>query len=125
LGQALLSEVQAAQQWLALTEEDSSKLLRVATECAQVFQRASSCVEGRNGQLSLRHHSLHLLRPARLQALTTVHNYFLKRSDGTTAAQRFFGAKHPALLDALLTRMDAPPLPAKRRSSTPPPTPLH
>jgi hypothetical protein len=119
LGQALLAQVQAAQQWLALTEEARGKLLRVATECAQVFQRASSCVEGRNGQLSLRHHSLHLLRPARLQALTTVHNYFLKRSDGTTAAQRFFGAKHPSLFAALLHLMSPPPRPAKRRSATP------
>jgi hypothetical protein len=32
-------------------------------------------VEGRNGQLALRHHSLHRLREQKLAALTTVHNY--------------------------------------------------
>ena len=60
-------------------------------DCADLLQRSSSCVEGRNGQLSLRHHSLHRITPARLQALTAVHNYFIHRPDGMTAAERFFG----------------------------------
>jgi hypothetical protein len=54
--------------------------------CVQTFQRSSSCVEGRNGQLALRHHSFHRLSPRKLQALTTIHNFFLTRPDGSTAA---------------------------------------
>ncbi|MFZ4676413.1 MAG: DUF6399 domain-containing protein, partial [Nodosilinea sp.] len=41
----------------------------------------------------MRHHSFHRLSPRKLQALTTIHNFFLTRPDGSTAAQRFFG--HP------------------------------
>ncbi|HEX9005571.1 MAG TPA: DUF6399 domain-containing protein [Blastocatellia bacterium] len=42
-----------------LTTEERAMVERVAQECADLFQRSSSCVEGRNGQLALRHHSLH------------------------------------------------------------------
>ena len=50
----------------------------VATESALLFQRSSSCVEGRNGQLARHHHHLHRIRPRKLAALTTIHNYFPK-----------------------------------------------
>jgi len=76
-----------------LGKEDLVVIETVAQECAQLFQRSSSCVEGRNGQLALRHHSLHRIGNRKLAALTTVHNYFVKRSEGTTAAERFFGSK--------------------------------
>jgi hypothetical protein len=56
----------------------------VATECAHLFQRSSSCVEGRNGQLALQHHSRHRLSDRKLAALTTVHNYHTQRPEGTT-----------------------------------------
>ncbi len=92
----------------------------VALECAQVFQRSSSCVEGRNGQLALRHHSLHRLTDRKLAALTTVHNYFIRRSDGTTAAERFFGAKPKDLLAWLLERVDLPGWSAQKRSQPQP-----
>ena len=45
-----------------LGEEERLVLEQVARECAQLFQRSSSCAEGRNGQLALRHHSLHRLK---------------------------------------------------------------
>src|SRR5205807_200495 len=73
--------------------ESQAALEREAARCAELFQRSSSCVEGRNGQLSLRHHYLHQLRPRKLKVLTTLHNYLIRRPDGTTAAERFFGAK--------------------------------
>ena len=47
---------------------------KVARECAELFQRSSSCVEGRNAQLALRHHSLHRLSDRKLTALTGVHS---------------------------------------------------
>ena len=74
-----------------LSSEQCLAVERVTQDCADLLQRSSSCVEGRNGQLSLRHHSLHRITLARLQALTAVHNYFIHRPDGTTAAERFFG----------------------------------
>jgi hypothetical protein len=35
-----------------------------------------------------------------------VHNYYVKRSDGATAAERFFGAKPRELFEYLLDRLD-------------------
>ena len=49
-------------------------------------------MEGRNGQLSLKHHALHQLTERKLQALTVLHNYAVQREDGSTAAERFYGA---------------------------------
>jgi hypothetical protein len=92
-----------------------TELNRVVNECVALFQRSSSCVEGRNGQLSLRHHSFHTLSGDNLRALTVVHNCFLRRPDGTTAAERFFGTKPPDLFQWLLDRLDMPPRPARKR----------
>ena len=95
---------------------DELKLIQqVGEECANLFQRSSSCVEGRNGQLSLRHHGLHRLSNRKLAALTAVHNYFIKRRDGTTPAERFFGAKPKELYEFLLSKIDLPGRPARGR----------
>lgn len=104
----------------ALPPEKRDTLDRVVNECADLFQRASSCVEGRNGQLALHHHGIHRISPHRLEALTVVHNYFLERPDGTTAAERFFGAKPEPLFPWLLKHLPMPARPAPprpRRSS--------
>jgi hypothetical protein len=103
-----------------LTQEERRVIEDVALECAQLFQRSSSCVEGRNGQLALRHHSLHRLSNRKLAALTVTHNYFVKRSDGSTAAERFFGARPRDLFEYLLDRVDLPGRPAQKRSQPPP-----
>jgi DNA segregation ATPase FtsK/SpoIIIE-like protein len=99
-----------------LDQKEKAVIEKVAQECAGLFQRSSSCVEGRNGQLALRHHSLHRLSDRKLTALTGVHNYFVKRADGTTAAERFFGAKPRDLFEWLLDRVDIPGRPAQKRS---------
>ncbi len=101
-----------------LPAEERAKVERVAEASADLFQRSSSCVEGRNGQLALRHHSLHRLSNGKLVALTVIHNYYLKRSDGTTAAERFFGAKPRDLFGWLIDRIDVPARPAAKRSKT-------
>jgi hypothetical protein len=85
---------------------------RVVRDCAGLFQRSSSCVEGRNSQLALHHHGLHRLSGRKLTALTTLHNFFIQRPDGTTAAQRFFGRAPRNLFEWLLNRL---PLPARPR----------
>ena len=72
-------------------------------------------MEGRNGQLALRHHSLHAMSSVRLEALTVVHNYFIRRPDGTTPAERFFGTKPDDLFEWLLDHLDMPARPAMKR----------
>ncbi len=107
----------------SLPRTELEHIERVAIDCANLFQRSSSCVEGRNGQLALWHHHLHKLRPRKLRALTVVHNYFTRRPDGQTPAQRFFSAPHEDLFAWLLDHMRPPPRPARRRPR-PPPQPL-
>jgi hypothetical protein len=51
-------------------------LEEVAWECVHLFQSSSSCVEGRNGQLALRHHAFHRLSDRKLNALKVVHNFY-------------------------------------------------
>jgi uncharacterized protein DUF6399 len=90
------------------------KLEKAARDCAQIFQRSSSCVEGRNAQLALRHQGIHRLSNRHLQALTVMHNYYIKRRDGTTAAERLFEAKPNDLFEFLLDRMNYPARPRNR-----------
>jgi len=52
---------------------------------------------------------------SRLKASTVIHNYGIKRSDGTTAAERFYGTAFPDLFGWLVTHMDEIPLPRKAR----------
>jgi hypothetical protein len=87
------------------------QMIKIAKECANLFQRSSSCVEGRNAQLSLHHHGFHRLSTTKLKGLTVIHNYYLKRPDGTTAAERFFENKPIDLFDYLLNNMTLPPRP--------------
>ncbi len=89
-------------------------------EMVDRWQRASSAVEGRNGYLSLHHHHLRGLPPGRLRALTVVHNFVVRRADGTTAGQRFFGSPHGNLFEHLVTVMPLPALPRTRRKRPPP-----
>jgi len=69
------------------------------------FQRASSAFEGRNGCLSQIHHNARGLTKKRLKALTTIHNYYLKRLDGSTAAERLFGRKFADPFEWLVEHM--------------------
>ena len=102
-----------------LAPEESARVEQVAGACADLFQRSSSCVEGRNGQLSLHHHGRHRLSDRKLAALTAVHNFHIRRADGTTAAERFFGRTHPALFEQILLRVPLPPRPRRRRPRPP------
>ena len=117
----LLAPLRASEgPFTSLKNEQVRHLELVARECAGFFQRSSSCVEGRNGHLSLRHHSQHNISDRKLQALTVIHNFGVERPDGTTAAERFFGNKPENLFQHLLDQIDLPARPAKRRSQ---PTP--
>lgn len=48
----------------------------------------------------------------KLKAATVIHNYFIRRPDGTTAAERFFGNAPASLFGHLLAVTDYPSAPA-------------
>jgi hypothetical protein len=107
-----------------LSEEARREVQEAARQTAGLFQRSSSCVEGRNGRLSLQQHGHSRVSEQRLKALTVIHNYLVKRPDGTTAAQRFFGQKHKDVMSWLLDRMPDLPRPAAKRSKKADPSSL-
>ena len=98
-----------------LSEQDRLLIAHVVEQCAQLFQRSSSCVEGRNGHLSLFHHGHHRLMSRKLEALTVVHNFMKVRPDGTTAAERFFGHEPRDAFEWLVEHMPLPARPSKSR----------
>lgn len=107
----------------ALAPALRTRIEEAAQGCADLFQRSSSCVEGRNGHLSL----YHRLSDRKLAALTAIHNFHILRPDGTTAAERFFGRAHPPLVEQVLRQVSFPPPPRQRRqrrARLPYPTPL-
>jgi hypothetical protein len=79
------------------------------------YQRTSSAVEGRNGYLSKLHHASRGFSEQSLKVLTIIHNFDLKRPDGTTAAQRLFNHAFPDLFEWMLEHVGDLPMP--RRSS--------
>ncbi len=93
----------------ALSPMEQNQLKHKAKTLAEVFQRSSANVEGRNGDLSLRNHQLRGLdHPRKRACLTTMHHFFLTRADGTTAAERFFGQKPRSMFAAILASVDIP-----------------
>src|SRR5262245_29089429 len=96
----------------ALSPEAQAHLHDEAKRLAAVFQRSSSNVEGRNGYLSLRSHQLRGLDlPRKRECFTAIHNFFLTRPDGTTAAERFFGQKPHSMFAAILDSVELAPAP--------------
>jgi len=100
--------------WGKLSDTEKSALQTLAKECVEIFQRSSSCLEGRNGHLTLWHHGLGMVEPRKLSALTVVHNFFPTRDDNTTAAERFFEQAHNNLFRDLVEKM---PLPLRSRKT--------
>jgi hypothetical protein len=95
-----------------LCPESQDQLHDEAKRLAGVFQRSSANVEGRNGSLSLRSHQLRGLDlPRKRECFTTMHNFFLTRPDGTTAAERFFGQKPRLMFAAILDAVELTPAP--------------
>lgn len=81
------------------------------------FHRSSSAVEGRNGRLSQMYHNGRGFKKKRLMALTVIHNYGQRRSDGSTAAERLFDTAFPDLFGWVVDNMGELPLPRKSRQS--------
>jgi hypothetical protein len=96
----------------ALSPEAQDHLHDEAKRLAAVFQRSSSNVEGRNGYMSLRSHQLRGLDlPRKRQCFTAIHNFFLTRPDGTTAAERFFSQKPRSMFASILDSVELAPAP--------------
>ena len=96
----------------ALSLESQDQLHGEAKRLAGVFQRSSATVEGRNGYLSLRSHQLRGLDlPRKRECFTAMHNFFLTRPDGTTAAERFFGQKPRSMFAGILESVELAPAP--------------
>ncbi len=99
----------------AMSKQDLDRWRTWAEWASNNFHRASSAVEGRNGSLAQSYHNGRGLTNHRLSALTVIHNYDTRRSDGSTPAERLFGEQFPDLFDWLLNQMGALPLPRKSR----------
>jgi hypothetical protein len=124
LAERLLSETWAEGGALGrLKPGEQEEVMRVSREVVGLFARSRSCVEGRNGRLSLFHHGQTRLSAGRLKALTVIHNYVSERADGTTAAERFFGKKPRDVFAWLLRRLPDLPRPAARRTKSTTQTP--
>jgi hypothetical protein len=103
--------------WNSLNASDQEQLRERAHLCATLFQRSSSCVEGRNGHLALKHHALHQLSGRKLSVLTVLHNYFVRRADDSTAAERFYGQAPRDLFGWLLDHISFPARPRRGRAA--------
>ena len=86
--------------------ERQNYIKECAKKCVDFFQRSSSCVEGRNAQLSLRHHGIHRLSHPALKAQTVIHNYHIKNKNKQTPATGFFEQEHDNLFEALLMKIN-------------------
>ena len=81
----------------------------------QVFARASSAVEGRNGYLSQMHHNQRGLPKQRYKVWAILHNFDCRASDGTTPAARFFRWTFPDLFETVLSQIETIPQPRRRK----------
>ena len=79
---------------LVAATQEFVDLETLARTIGLAWQRSTSSIEGRNGYLSQKHHDLRGINDRKLACLTHLHNFYARRSDGTTAARRFFGRDH-------------------------------
>lgn len=98
----------------ALSSSQQQQWIDWAIWIVAKFQRTSSAVEGRNGYLSGLHHSHRGFTEQTLKVLTIIHNFDIKRDDGSTAAQRLFHQPFPDLFDWIVSHMGD--LPRSRRT---------
>ena len=93
-----------------LPELTRMEMEKQAQRAADVFKRSSSCVEGRNVQLSLRHHGLRELTASKLRALRTIHNYVIRRPEESkrpvdVRRMRYGGPFSSPVVDVVLRRI--------------------
>src|SRR5262249_49281264 len=89
-----------------------------ATDRVNVFQRAASAVEGRNGYVSHMQPNQRGLPTQRYKVWTVLHNFDCRAADGTTPAARFFSRSFPDLFETVFSSIDALPRPRHRDHAT-------
>lgn len=101
--------------WQELSLWQRHLLLGGLRRCVGLWQRSSSQIEGRHGQVR-GHERVGMRRGERARAARrVVHNFVLVRSDGSTACERMFGVKPEAVMEWVLDRVELPARPASRR----------
>lgn len=93
-------------------------IFEMAYQMAKSFQRSSSQVEGRNGYLAFVHHGQKGIPVNKMKALTVIHNFDTKRSDGYTPAKRLFRKDFPNLFEFLCSNVTGFKEPRKRKIKT-------
>lgn len=100
---------------LNIPRERQDILAQMAYQMASSFQRSSSQVEGRNGYLAFIHHGQKGIPKKKIKALSVIHNFDTKRSDGSTPAQRLFKQEFPDLFEFLYQNVTGFKEPRKRK----------
>ena len=101
-----------------LNETQTQICLKWGERIVQSFQRSSSQVEGRNGYLAFVHKANRGLPENRLQVLTVIHNFDIRREDGSTPAQRLFDRDFPDLFEHILQNVTGFVEPRKRQRNS-------
>ena len=83
---------------------------------ARKYQRTTSAIEGRNAQLSSYHSSSRGARLAHSKSQTILHNFWIKRVDGSTACHRLCGYDPPDLFQWLMDQSPEMPMPRAYKS---------
>lgn len=119
LARAKSLEDQGAIALANLPEESRSRLRDKSRSCAALFQRSSSCVEGRNSQDQLRQHGAKRVSALRRSAGTALYNHMVQDRAGKTAAERLFKQRLPSLFEHLLSYGNQIPMAASERRDDP------
>lgn len=90
-----------------------------AEEMSNIFIRATSAIEGRNSWLSQIHFNGRGLSQKRLKSQCAINNYFLERSDSTTACERLAGIKPDNMFEFIVQNIGELAEPRKRKSKDP------
>ena len=110
--QDLVEKAKAPLEAHPLTEDHLTEdWMSWAKAMALKYQRTTSAIEGRNARLAQHYFSSRGVRRTHIKSLTIIHNFWIKRDDNSTAAQRLCGFKPPDLFEWLLKNMRELPLP--------------
>lgn len=104
---------------MQLSDDQIDFFSRWADKVIASFQRSSSQVEGRNGYLAFVHQANRGIPQQRLEVLTVVHNFDIRRFDGSTPAERLFDRRFPDLFEFILQNVKGFPEPRKVRNKSP------
>lgn len=95
----------------------SDDWLSWAESMAIKYQRTTSAIEGRNARLAQHYFNSRGIRKSHVNPLTVLHNFWIKRNDNTTAAERLCDFRPPDLFEYLLKNMGDIPLPRSRNEN--------